>query len=141
MSGAEAVNVTEFGLALKGFAELTDRQARLAKAELGLQVLGGVIQANPVDTGRMRAGWQITVGAPGTESPAPGAYGADAGAQAMAEGLSRASEAPLDAPLWVVNNVEYSGFVEAHHPTKAGFVAAVVENVAAQFDSAAGGDR
>jgi hypothetical protein len=116
-----ATNFGEFSSQLKGFANLSKKQAVDAQRKTALTVLRGVILGNPVDTGRMRAAWVATAGAPAT-----GEGGGDSiGTLAFGQ------------DVWVVNNVAYSGWVNLHHPTKAGFVDAVVANVAAAFDSGA----
>jgi hypothetical protein len=128
-----ATNMPEFSASLKAFAGLTGRQAIAAQKKVTLQILRGVILGNPVDTGRMRAAWIASVGAPATGGDrgekghaATGAIGEAAGTLA---GLQ------LGQSTWVVNNVAYSGFVELHHPTKAGFVQAVVANVEASLSA------
>jgi hypothetical protein len=114
-----STNVTEFNVGLEKWKGLTRTQSVLAQRKVTLQVLRGVIRANPVDTGRMRSAWQATVG-----SPASGETG-DSGASLAALQFGQAS--------FVVNNVEYAGHCNNRHPTKAHFVEAVLENVAGQF--------
>lgn len=108
-----SVNVAEFSLQLKSFGELAEKQAVQAQRKVTLQILRGVILANPVDTGRMRGAWVASVGAPAS---------GEAGGSDLA-GLEFGQD------TYVVNNVEYSGHVEKTHPDKAGFVAATVANV------------
>lgn len=112
-----AVNVAEFNVQLQSFAKLSKERAMDAQRKVTLQILRGVVMANPVDTGRMKGAWTASVGAP--------ASGEGGGANL--------ADLQFGQPSYVVNNVEYSGHVEAHHPDKAGFVAATVANVEAQF--------
>jgi len=134
-----------FSLHLREFKQDTEKKAKLLQAKVTLQLLRGFILGNPVDTGRMRAGWTVGVGdspdfepAPGLTDKAPGMGGA--GAASMARGASemqRLSELPLGTPTYVVNNVKYSGHVNALHPNKARFVEAVIANVRSQFSGGA----
>lgn len=135
-----------FALSLREFKQTTERQAKLLQAKVTLQLLRGFILGNPVDTGRMRAGWVVGVGdSPSYEPPeglkdesrGMGAAGV-AHVREASEGMQRLSELPLGTPTYVVNNVKYSGHVNELHPNKAHFVEAVIANVRSQF--AGGGE-
>jgi hypothetical protein len=132
---ALVTNLVEFSAQLKGFASLSREKAVLGQRKVTFQILRGVILSNPVDTGRMRAGWVATAGAPSESVPDAGSYPAP---DAMVAGAGLA-ELQFGQSSYVVNNVEYSAYVEAFHPSKAGFVQAVVENVARQFGDEVGG--
>lgn len=136
-----ASEVQSFAIQLEGMKRYTERQIQLIQAKVTLQVLRGVILANPVDLGRMRAGWVVSIGAPSEYVPPEEikdkARGTGAeGMKRMKEGQEetrRLSSLPVGTPTYVVNNVEYSGWVNLRHPNKAGFVEAVVANVESQF--------
>ena len=126
-----------FSLSLREFKQSTERQAKLLQAKVTLQLLRGFILGNPVDTGRMRAGWVVGVGdSPSYEPPeglkdesrGMGAAGV-AHVREASEGMQRLSELPLGTPTYVVNNVKYSAHVNALHPNKARFVEAVIEEI------------
>lgn len=116
------VNVVEFQAQLRKFGGGMKKQAVVEQRKMTLEILRGVILGNPVDTGRMRNAWIASVGAP--------ASGEQGGADLAGLTFGQAT--------FVVNNCSYSGFVEQHHPNKAGFVAAVVANVQAANDIGAG---
>ena len=135
-----------FSLSLREFKQDTERKAKLLQAKVTLQLLRGFILGNPVDTGRMRAGWVVGVGdSPDYEPPegltdkgkGMGALGSLSMGRAAVQ-MSRLSELPLGTPTYVVNNVKYSAHVNALHPNKARFVEAVIENVRTQFSSGGG---
>lgn len=124
-----SVNTAEFSAQLKGFEKLSRDQAVVAQRKVTLQILRGVILANPVDTGRMRAGWTASVGAPSGFVPPAGAasYAAPDALGADLSGLQFGQDS------WVTNGVEYSGFVNDFHPRASGFVQGVVANVESAF--------
>lgn len=133
--------VQSFVLQLGNMKRYTEKQVQLIQSKVTLQVLRGMILANPVDLGRMRAGWVVSVGEPSSwvpdESITDKSRGTGAeGRKRLVDGqteLRRLSAIPLGTPTYVVNNVEYSGWVNLRHPNKAGFVEAVVAMVEAQF--------
>lgn len=140
---AESTNVNEFVVNLGKFLKLSEDKAKIAQAKITLQLQEGVIFGNPVDTGTMRGGWVSSVGVPSSYVPptlndrapagSPGAAGAANMAKARGSILSELRAAPLGTPTYVCDNVWYSGKVNSTHPTKAGFVQAVITNVESQF--------
>lgn len=140
---AVEANVSEFVLDLGKFIKLAEKDAKTAQAKVTLQLLQGVIFGNPVDTGTMRGGWVASVGVPSDYVPPtlndrapagnPGAAGAANMANAAGSILKQLMASPLGTPTFVSDNVWYAGKVNATHPSKAGFVQAVIVNVESQF--------
>jgi hypothetical protein len=136
-----SVNASEFNLGLDGWKKLTRTQSVLAQRKVTLQILRGVIRANPVDTGRMRSAWQATVGEASTStafralSDNEKERDGDSAASAFSHHSAGNSLATLTfgQATFVVNNVQYAGYVNDLHPTKAHFVEAVLSNVSSQF--------
>ena len=128
-----SANVNEFKAQLKGFNALTERQAVAAQKKVTLQILRGVIRANPVDTGRMRSAWTVGVGSPPTATPdgrsTSGEVGTSARSGAIGQGGTTLGSLKFGQPSFVVNNTSYSGHVNNHHPNKSHFVEAVIANV------------
>ncbi len=138
--------VQSFSVQLSNMKRYTERQIQLVQSKVTLQVLRGVILANPVDLGRMRAGWVVSVGEPSSWAPDESVTDKSRGVglegqKRLVDGqieLRRLSAIPIGTPTYVCNNVEYSGWVNLRHPNKAGFVEAVVAMVEAQFTSGGG---
>lgn len=73
-----------------------------------------VVLANPVDTGRSRAAWTVSTGAPkpkdpgGLDSGNPAANGEAAATQALLQGFNALKGYRLSlGPIFIANNVEY----------------------------------
>lgn len=120
-------------------------EAQRVRGKIALELLRGLIRANPVDTGRMRAGWVVSAGSPSNFVPpeaevknASSSGGARSTVRsaysAMASGQTpRLSSLPLAIPIYVTNNVEYAGHVNDRHPSKAGFVEAVIASLTSRI--------
>lgn len=58
-------NLREFTHALEEFASVsTPAQIRTVQRVIALKALRGIVKKTPVDTGRARANWQVTLGVP-----------------------------------------------------------------------------
>lgn len=114
---APATNVREFSLSISSQKIKTREQAVLAQRKITLQVLRGIVRGTPVDTGRLRASWTATAGAPATSEV----------------GGDQIGDLRFGQPSFVTSIVEYAGHVNATHPNKSGWVQAAVQNVANQF--------
>jgi hypothetical protein len=91
-------------------------------------VLSNVVQRSPVDTGRLRANWQVGVGsAPSGTSP---------GGDPLSSGGSRINSVNNpDATIYISNNVRYINFVNGGirgNEANAGFIQAAVQTAISQ---------
>lgn len=66
---------------------------------LALEALRRVVFRTPVDTGRARSNWQLSVGSP--------AGGEASGGDPISEGLSRLAGLRFGQTIWLTNNVPY----------------------------------
>lgn len=98
-------NIRAFDLALNGYAEevVPEQAARFHRA-VTLEAARGVILMTPVDSGRARANWQVTMAEPATgEADATDPSGGDTLAKATAA-VERIQPYSVS---WVSNNVTY----------------------------------
>lgn len=102
-----------------------------------LRVHNGVIEKTPVDTGRARGSWGLSLGSPGTYELPEGNYGPDGGAQrarAEQQNLDQLTgENPQD--VWIFNNLPYIEALENGHSQQAplGMVAVTLAEVEAEI--------
>ena len=54
-------NLDQFKIQLKQFNKLTEEQSAALIKKVAFQVLKGVVEKTPVDTGRARGNWQVAV--------------------------------------------------------------------------------
>jgi len=67
------------------------------------------VLATPVDTGRARANWIVTVGDPAGEADRPNDK---SGQSAIAQGQGQIAARRPGETIYITNNVEYIGFLE-----------------------------
>lgn len=61
--------MADFNQALAKFAKFLELSPKLITERVTLDLWNKITDKTPVDTGRARAGWQITLGSPGKELP------------------------------------------------------------------------
>lgn len=118
---------------LRSFNAAIDRAVREAPEKLvtiqkriALDLLSRVVLKTPVDTGRARGNWHLTIGEPATEvrERGPGVRkesGAPLGDPGVADTMvSRGERALASLPpyqiVWLSNAVEYIGYLEEGRP-------------------------
>jgi len=98
----------ELELQSQGPKEMEQTFSRLSR-KIALQILRGTVLRTPVDTGRARANWQVTIGAPA--SGEVDALDKDGGAT-MESGVGALSGMPPFASIWITNNLPYINRLE-----------------------------
>lgn len=83
----------------------TREQASLATRKLALQALSGVVMRTPVDTGRARGNWQVSVGV----DPGSGETGVldKGGHSVISAGAQSIARQRAFTPIIIQNNVPY----------------------------------
>lgn len=108
---AQVTNYEEFATEVRRVSkDLTERQQVLFVKKIAMELLRRVVKRTPVDTGRARGNWQITVGKPATK--ALDVSGPGAGAQAVAQGVAALTTLPPYSIVWLSNNVPYITVLE-----------------------------
>lgn len=80
-----------------------------AQKKLVLEALKRVVMRTPVDTGRARGNWQVTIA-----RPSDSVIDAEdkTGSDTISKGLSALSALPPYQVVWISNNVDYIEFLE-----------------------------
>lgn len=112
-----ASNVHAFNLALSRIgeewpAEVVEKRHRA----IALEGLRGVVLMSPVDTGRFRGNWQVTI-----DEPAQGTLERldKDGAPTIAAGAEVIAQIPPFSLSWLVNNLPYAGRLETGYSKQA----------------------
>jgi len=116
-------------------ADDLDRVVILVQKKVAMQLLEGVVNMNPVLTGRSRGNWQVTIGAAAT-----GEIGGETGPWSSAQEVINNGAAVVDTmnvlgAIYLTNNVPYITELEKGSSTQApqGMVQVTLDRVGAQF--------
>lgn len=129
-------NLNEFAARIRRIGVLVEKNSEKAVVLTALAVDQAVVLATPVDTGRARSNWVVSVGRPvlaAIEPYAPGkklGIGETANARAALEQGRAALAAPGEkSRVYITNNVQYIGMLNDGHSTQApaGFVENAVD--------------
>ena len=120
------LNLDQFDGKLREFKiEVKDNAEKMVR-RVAFAVDKAVVMASPVDTGRFRANWQVTLNVPatGTVGHIPGRKGSTGGANAAAQMAQLAqvtSNYSLESSgiIWIVNNLEYGPALNNGHSKQA----------------------
>lgn len=118
-------NVAEFNRQVTvAVKNLTETEFKIFHKKVALEALKRVVMKTPVDTGRCRANWQTTLGAPASgwvpwvETNEEGGIGdnsphaANATNKALSEGSAKIAKIPLYGVVWLSNNLDYAPVLE-----------------------------
>jgi len=111
-------NLAAFQLDLSNFAKVVVPQAHAAVVKkISFELLTRIVQKTPVDTGRARANWSVSLGAPsGAQAET---FDKDGGAT-IATGLQGITAAdPARQVVWLENNLPYIEALEDGHSSQA----------------------
>ena len=103
------IDLTSFSAAVDKFVMATNKRAVTVQKKIAFDLLRGVVKRTPVDTGRARGNWQLSIG-----QPAEGETGeklkktnqTNPAQQAKLKGL------PPYQIVWLTNNVPYIEVLE-----------------------------
>jgi hypothetical protein len=97
--------MTTFTLSLAEFARAAPEQARAVVRKVATDVLTKTVLRSPVDTGRFRANWATSFGAPSYRVTSD----TDASGQiAITRGARTISRAYGDYPIYITNSLPYA---------------------------------
>lgn len=104
--------------------------------KISLELLTKIVRRTPVDTGRARSGWDLTVGRMSTWVPPEVKKGKKAGGARLAEGAAEAAGIDGRQIVYILNNVEYIEFLEngTSQQAPAGMVQVSMAEVAAEVE-------
>lgn len=123
----------EFALGLEQLGrELTDDLMQLVTQKLALQALSGVVLKSPVDTGRFRGNWNVSVDVRDDTTTDATDKG---GAATIAKGQGVITAVPPYRTIWLTNNLPYARRLETGWSQQApvGMVALTLAELESQF--------
>lgn len=141
-------NIGEFEIAVLAAEDTAKRQLVTVHKKIILEALSRVVKKTPVDTGRARGNWQVTIGSPATGTldikdrkrrkpgtPAPRTATRDAAA-AQERALATISSLQPFASVWISNNLDYIIYLENGSSKQApnGMLSVTVEELRAMFE-------
>jgi len=104
----------EFNSFLKLWSEkLLPNQFKSFQKKIALDILRGVVLKTPVDTGRARANWQLTIGK-GSEKVLKNKD--KPGEHTINKGLNRLASLGFGQAIFITNNVSYIVYLEEGKP-------------------------
>ena len=107
---ANVSNHEEFAKALQGWARIVPPQlAIVVQKKVALEALTRIVNRTPVDTGRARGGWAITLTSP---SQAKSRRADRDGGGTISQGAQRLEALKPYSVVWITNNVDYIRYLE-----------------------------
>jgi len=118
--------------------KLLARDFKLVQKKVALELLRRCAEKTPVDTGRAKGGWQLTL-----DTPATGQTGrldeagmGEASGESIASGLAVLAGLRAWQVVWLANNVAYIGALEHGHSKRQapqGMLGLSIEEVESMF--------
>jgi hypothetical protein len=104
---------------------------RMGVQKIAMQALRGIVLRTPVDTGRARSNWNVSLGTPDLTEQDP-----TSPADVLAVGESTIAEAPAIGIIYISNGLPYIERLEAGYSKQApaGMVRLTLDQIAAQFE-------
>lgn len=125
-----------FNREIDAFAKKVAINVTALQKKIVLEALRRLVMKTPVDTGRARGNWQVTIAA-----PAEGQLQETdtIGTATILQGLEAIASLPAYEVVWISNNVDYIELLEHGHSKQApaGMLAVTVEELRTMFRSAA----
>lgn len=120
---------SSFALDLSRFAKKANVDMRLVVRKLAFESFKRIILRTPVDTGRARANWGVTIGQPRTGFTVEGFD--KGGGATMAAAQAAVQQFDCNGSIFITNNVPYIGPLEYGSSTQApaGMVRVTVEEM------------
>ena len=109
-------NLAQFNSEITQFARSIPGKVTLLQKKIVLEALRRLVQKTPVDTGRARGNWQVTIG-----EPAEGKFDQTdkKGDATIAKGLAALAGLPDMQVIWISNNIDYIEELEHGHSGQA----------------------
>lgn len=121
-------NLAQFNRELDAFAKKVPEQATIIQKKVVLEALRRLVMRTPVDTGRARGNWQVTIA-----EPAEGQLEVNdkEGDTTISKGLAALTGLPDAQVIWISNNVDYIELLEHGSSKQApeGMLAITVEEL------------
>lgn len=128
-----AQDAFQFALSLEKLGEqLTDDLMQQVTQKLALQALSGVVMKSPVDTGRFRGNWTVSIDAADWSTSENTDKG---GGSTIANGSAVISSLPPYRAIWISNGLPYARRIETgwSNQAPAGVVAVTLAELESQI--------
>lgn len=104
---------TDYTLPIKQFVEATKINQRKLVRFMAAKLWTRIVEMNPVDTGRSRSGWDLSLNTPHTAIPPEGQPSYPEPAMPNFGTITGFEN------VWIANNVEYTPYLEQGHSQQA----------------------
>ena len=119
--------------------EWADKQEEIGNVveDIALTALSGIVIKSPVDTGRFRGNWTVSIGSPSSLSTTNTDKGGSATIQKGQTVIARYSEMDGFPNVWLQNNLPYAAPLEHGHSKQApnGMVALTVAEIQSLYST------
>ena len=128
----EVTNLKEFNLEIDKFTESVPEKVTVLQKKIAFEAIRRIPEKTPVDTGRAKGNWQITIGSPA------GAilelFDKD-GNPTIAKAMAQLQNLPPYQVVYITNNVHYIIYLENGHSMQApaGMVSVTIEELRQLF--------
>lgn len=138
--GLTAHDANNFEVSVQAFVQALNLNFATVLKATAIELRNRIMRGNPVDTGRSRDSWQLTVGSPSTWAPAKPWKDTDTRGKNWPPPPPDAYLASLidgKKPIFIVSNVDYVFWLEQGSSGQAplGFVRIAAQSVAAEMDA------
>lgn len=129
-------NLEQFNREVNEFAKSIGVKVSSLQKKIVLEALRRIVMKTPVDTGRARGNWQVTISSP-SEKVMPNTFD-KGGTETIQKALTVIEAIPPYSVVWISNNVNYITFLEEGSSQQApsGMVALTVEELRQMFKDA-----
>lgn len=113
--------MASFELQIAEFAKRAGANADLVCKKVGIDVFASVVRRTPVDTGRARGNWVVSIGSPSSMISAaldPGDYGDDPGSSSAVKADAALADFQIGASIYIMNNLPYIKRLEDGYSTQ-----------------------
>ena len=126
------MRLEKFNRSLDAFVAKIPERANDIKRKVALQILSGVVERTPVDTGRARGNWQVE-----TNVRPSGVLESEdvGGGSTIAAGAAVIADAQPGDDIWISNNLDYIGRLNdgSSKQAPAGMIETTLADVGSQF--------
>lgn len=123
-----ADQIQQFSAPLAAFAKAINLNLATVVQRVALDAFTKITQRTPVDTGRARASWQLSVGQPQGEVPPEGSY--------PAPGTPDMTKIDGTLEVWIASNLDYIQALEDGHSNQSpsGMVTITAAEISAEIE-------
>ena len=128
-------NLNSFNMEIGKFAAGIPDKVVVFQKKIVLEALRRIVMRTPVDTGRAKGNWQVSINEPAEGTIDEGISPNISDGEVIEKGLVALATLPPYSVVWIANNLEYIEFLEHGSSKKApdGMVALAVQELEQMF--------